>query len=219
MQPRPYQTRSKRFNEERRSKAGASVREHKGSTGSSDNPLKEPNEGFLLPKVKANEDSKNVPVYFRSMKRMTLASALLGTISILAAFCEGEITQNKANQASWLANTIRSLVILLSFLQIACLIHFYTRLLLTRTARGLLLTGTKVMYEPELRKSLIIEGVLALFVCPPGLYFAFPSQSIEHPSSLLSLGDVLFCLTCIRFYQLFKLAYWRLRQPQDFFIL
>ena len=211
MQPRSYPVRPKRYNCKRDSALHTTV-DNKGSIESSDNPPK-------VLKIRATEDSMHVPEYFCSMKRMTLASALLGTVSILAAFCEGEITQNKRNKANWLANTLRILIILLSFLQIACILHFYTRLLLTQTARGLLAAGTKLIYEPELRKSLVVEGVLALFVCPPGLYLAFPSWSIEHPSSQLSLGDVLFCLTCIRFYQLFKLAYWRMRQPRDFRLL
>jgi hypothetical protein len=219
MQPRASITRSKRFNDEKIAEVLRTIQEHKKSDWSSENTQKPLFEGCLLPKVRTNEDSRYVSDYYSSMKRMTFYSALLGAISTLAAFCEGEITQNRSNEGSWLANTIRGLVIVLSLLQVACLVRFYSRLLLTRIARGLVTRGTKLRDEPRLRQALVIEVILAALVCPPGLYIAFPSGSIEHPSSWLSLGDVLFCLTCIRLYQLFKLAYWRMRQPQDFFIL
>lgn len=214
MHSRSSQPRAKRFNVERVIPAIHQMQQRKDSSNSLNTTLKITS-GYLLPRMRAIEDSRQVPVYFRHMKRINLCCTLLSALSILSAFCEGELSQTHSNKRTTLADAFRVLVIILSLMVVLCIFFFYHRLLRTRISRGLISIGTKLIHESELRTALWLEVALALLVCPPGLYVSF---SAGHDVQL-TLADALFCFTCIRFYHLFKLSYWRLRRHQDFFLL
>ena len=177
-----------------------------------------------LPPIRCTPLLSEVPEYYRVMKTSTLCSALLGWCAIVVAFVEGEITGSNTYRETWLEDCLRGLNIVLSLLQVAFILRFYQTLMKTRVARGLVYYDSNrypasLVSDPEIGPYFIAEVVLALLVSPPCVYVTIDYLSFQTAPNLLSVADLIFGLTCIRFYQLLKLLYWRMRNPRDFFYL
>lgn len=171
--------------------------------------LSEPTAITLPRKISTFMPASDIGPHFKEMKRNSLINAILGILTFSLGYLENELFFANSFISNVQISFLRTIVMLLCFLQAILVYRFYLSLMSIRIAYAELDPDSKrhlgsIWDVADLRKYCIIELLISMIFTPPGVDMTFNYEQLGHKQTL-SLDDMLMFVMVLKSYFVLKL--------------